>query len=195
MSRSGRLRADLGGIYFNVLFILILAGVYAATGFRPLLVVLALHHLLILHQLLPFVRLDGYYVVSDHAGVPDLFRHIRPVLSRLVLGTAPGPALTALRRRPRALVTAWVLVTVPLLAVCALLLALRLPGVAGIAWDSAGLQSRALTSALRQGAPVAAAVSSLQLLFLTIPLVGLGLTVLRVAGVSGRGRAPRCQGR
>ena len=39
-----------------------------------------------MHQLLPFVRLDGYYILSDLTGVPDLFARIKPTL----LGVLPG---------------------------------------------------------------------------------------------------------
>ncbi len=91
LGRTDRLRCDLGGVYFNVLFILVLFVAFGLTGFTPLLVVAAAQHLVILQQFLPFVRLDGYYVVSDLAGVPDLFRRIRPVLAGLVPGRArPG---------------------------------------------------------------------------------------------------------
>jgi len=40
LSRFGRLRTDLGGIYFNVIFSLAVAGAYFLTGFDPLLLVI-----------------------------------------------------------------------------------------------------------------------------------------------------------
>src|SRR5207248_6221265 len=72
LDRRGRLRTDLGGVYFNVLFTLGTAGAYAITGFSPLLVFLVAAQIETLQQFLPFVRLDGYYVVSDLIGVPNL---------------------------------------------------------------------------------------------------------------------------
>src|SRR5919197_9767 len=72
LSRAGRLRTDLGGVYFNTIFILLTAAAYVATGFEPLLLVIPIQHAEILHQFLPFIRLDGYYIVSDLAGVPDM---------------------------------------------------------------------------------------------------------------------------
>ena len=33
-----------------------------------------------LEQLLPFVRFDGYFILSDLVGVPDLFARIAPVI-------------------------------------------------------------------------------------------------------------------
>jgi putative peptide zinc metalloprotease protein len=35
--QGGRLRTDLGGVYFNVVFMLAVAGAYFATGYEPLL--------------------------------------------------------------------------------------------------------------------------------------------------------------
>ena len=80
LSRAGRLRTDLGGLYFNLIFMLALAGIYAATSAEVLLLVIAVTHLEMLEQLLPFVRFDGYFILSDLAGVPDLFARIAPIL-------------------------------------------------------------------------------------------------------------------
>src|SRR5205085_149310 len=37
LGKAGRLRADMGGMYFNMIFGLAIAGLYALTGFEPLL--------------------------------------------------------------------------------------------------------------------------------------------------------------
>src|SRR4051812_13547058 len=84
LGKAGRLRADLGGVYFNVIFILATAAAYVATGFEPLLIMIPLQHVEIVHQFLPFLRLDGYYIVSDLVGVPDMFSRIGPTLKSLV---------------------------------------------------------------------------------------------------------------
>jgi hypothetical protein len=42
-----------------VIFSLITAGVYYLTGFEWLLILILLQHVEILHQFLPFLRLDG----------------------------------------------------------------------------------------------------------------------------------------
>jgi putative peptide zinc metalloprotease protein len=78
LSRAGRLRTDLGGLYFNAVFMLALAGLYVATSAEVLLLVIAFTHLEMLEQLLPFVRFDGYYILSDVAGVPDPFARVTP---------------------------------------------------------------------------------------------------------------------
>ena len=95
LSRAGRLRTDLGGLYFNLIFILALAGVYSATSAGVLLLVMAITHLEMLEQLLPFVRFDGYFILSDLVGVPDLFARVAPILRNAVSrgpGTRASPA-------------------------------------------------------------------------------------------------------
>jgi putative peptide zinc metalloprotease protein len=60
LGKWGRLRADLGGMYFNSVVALAVAGAYAATGFEPILLLIVLQVFAIVQQSLPFVRLDGY---------------------------------------------------------------------------------------------------------------------------------------
>lgn len=84
LSRAGRLRTDLGGVYFNAVFILACAATYGVTGFEPILAMIVMQHVLVVMQFLPFLRLDGYYIVSDLIGVPDrnLSRNLRRFVSR-----------------------------------------------------------------------------------------------------------------
>ena len=127
LSRAGRLRTDLGGLYFNLIFMLVLAGIYAGTSDELLLLVIALTHLEMLEQLLPFARYDGYYILSDLVGVPDLFARVVPIL-RSVLHRGPAdPRVSGLRRRSRVVVTSWVLIVVPLLTLSLGYLVLHLP--------------------------------------------------------------------
>src|SRR5204863_980622 len=65
LGKKGRLRTDLGGVYFNVLVILTTYGIYAATRQEVVLLLVIVQHIEIVHQLLPIVRLDGYYIVAD----------------------------------------------------------------------------------------------------------------------------------
>jgi putative peptide zinc metalloprotease protein len=120
LSRAGRLRTDLGGLYFNLIFMLALAGIYSATSAEVLLLVIAITHLEMLEQLLPFVRFDGYFILSDLAGVPDLFARIAPILrsalpSRAVPKGRRDPRISGLKPRTRIVVTGWVLCVIPLL--------------------------------------------------------------------------------
>ena len=94
---------------------LALAGIYAATSAEILLLVIALTHLEMLEQLLPFVRFDGYFILSDLIGVPDLFARVVPIVKSALPAGRRDPRVTGLRRRARIVVTGWVLCVIPLL--------------------------------------------------------------------------------
>lgn len=190
LSRRGRLRADLGGVYFNVVFILVMATVYGATAFAPLLVVIVVQHLAIVQQFVPFLRLDGYYVVSDLAGVPDLFTRIRPILGALICGRRPAQALMDLRPRVRSVVIVWVLTTVPLLAGMTVLVVAALPSLLAVGWESVGAQSEVLAKAVGERAPVPALLSGVQIVLLSVPVVGISGLLLRVVRYGRRRRHP-----
>ena len=64
---------------------------------------------------MPIARLDGYFVVADLVGVPDLFGRVGPILTSLLPGRPAGPRVRELRRTARVVVTAWVLVAVPVM--------------------------------------------------------------------------------
>jgi putative peptide zinc metalloprotease protein len=172
LSRGGRLRTDLGGLYFNLFFMLALAGGYAVTSAQVLLLVIAITHLEMLEQLLPFVRFDGYFILSDVVGVPDLFARIAPILRGAVARHPVDPRVTGLRRRARIVVTAWVLCVIPLLAVSLGYLVLRLPQVNRALWRAASRQADLLSTALGGHSYAMAALDAL----------GIALLMLSVAG-------------
>ena len=112
LSRAGRLSTDLGGVYFNLVFVLAMAAIYEATSAAILPVVIALSHLEMLEQLLPFVRFDGYFIVGDLIGVPDLFTRT-----------------AGLRLRSRILVTGWTVCALGFLTLTIGYLLLRFPDI------------------------------------------------------------------
>jgi putative peptide zinc metalloprotease protein len=178
LSRAGRLRTDLGGLYFNLIFMLVLAACYAATSAEVLLLVIAVTHLEMLEQLLPFVRFDGYFILSDLVGVPDLFARVAPVmrgcLSRWPVGSRrhSDPGATGLRRGARIVITAWVLCVVPLLTLILGYLLLYLPDVNRALWQSASHAARLTTGALAGHRYAAAATDA----------IGVALTLASIGG-------------
>ncbi|CAJ63371.1 MULTISPECIES: hypothetical protein [Frankia] len=92
LSRRGRLRTDLGGIYFNGLYALALCGALAVSHAEVLVTAIVLAHLDAARQLAPFVRLDGYYIMGDLAGVPDLFSRMVPALRSALPGRRRPPS-------------------------------------------------------------------------------------------------------
>lgn len=186
LSRSARLRTDLGGVYFNAVFALAAASGYAATGFEPLLVVVILEHLLIACQLLPILRLDGYYLLSDLAGVPDLARWMRPALSKRAPGLLP---------RARAIVRAWTLLCV-VLGVLAVMAGWRYgPALAATERTAVTARIAAFGDAVHRGDAARGAVATIAIAAALISLVGLvamAVTLGRVATAAvGRRRRRR----
>ena len=173
LSRAGRLRTDLGGLYFNAVFMLALAGIYTATSSEVLLLVIAFTHLEMLEQLMPFVRFDGYFILSDLVGVPDLFARIAPVLrSAVSRGRHRDPRVTGLRRSARIAVTAWVLFVIPLLTFGIGYLVLYLPAVNRALWLSASLQAHLMTAAVHGHRYAMAAVDAIGIALVTLSLAG-----------------------
>ncbi|MEX2982349.1 hypothetical protein [Streptomyces sp. C36] len=179
LGRAGRIRADLGGVYFNALFGLGLVALYAATGFTPLLVAILSVHLEMIQQLLPTLRFDGYYIVADLIGIPDLFKYIGPILRRVVLRRPQDERLKALKRWPQIVVAGWVLFLIPALSLQLGLLLINLPQLLRADWDKAGLLLRAATAADDPVLPMTAAC--LQILLLALPIAGLGLMLAQAA--------------
>jgi putative peptide zinc metalloprotease protein len=183
LPRSGRLRTDLGGIYFNAVFVLAMTGVFFGTRFEPLLLVVFLMQVEIVQQLLPFLRLDGYYVLSDIAGVPDLFRRIPGVMRSMIPGRPVEKSVTELKRWVRVLVIAWTLVVVPLLLLNLVLAIVSAPRIFATAWHA----SAGLVYNFERAAPLMKAVDGLQLAFLAVPILGLAVTFLRIGRRAGTG--------
>ncbi|HEU4491117.1 MAG TPA: AAA family ATPase [Jiangellales bacterium] len=178
LDRRSRLRTDLGGIYFNAVTALGLLLAYHATGFAPLVTLAFLVHLEAIQQLLPVIRLDGYYVLGDLVGVPDLFGRVRPVLRSLLPGAELDPRVAELRPRTRRLVTAWVLVVVPLLAAGVVLLLLRLPQLTRQVAEATASYGSATVSAAQHGDLVGVALNAISVVLVAVPL--LGVTALSV---------------
>jgi putative peptide zinc metalloprotease protein len=176
LSRRARLRTDLGGIYFNVVFIGLAIAGYAATGSPVLFITVLLVHIEMLQQLIPIARLDGYYILTDVVGVPDLFGRVRPVIASLLPGR-DGAERLGLRPIVRVAVTVWVLTVIPLLLVILGWVLLRFPQLLDETW--AGLQREwaTLTAAVASVDIALALVSLVSLLLLPLPVLGLVLIV------------------
>jgi putative peptide zinc metalloprotease protein len=181
LSRGGRLRTDLGGVYFNAVFILALAGLYAVTSAPILVLAIAFTHLEMLEQLLPVVRFDGYFILSDLAGVPDLFARITPVLRSLLPAGRRDPRVAGLRRRARIVVTCWVLCVIPLLSLTAGYLLLHLPAINRALWRAASAQARLMTAAAAGHHYAVAALDAAGAALLALSLAGSAYIALGLA--------------
>jgi putative peptide zinc metalloprotease protein len=199
LGRKGRLRADLGGVYFNTIFMLLTAGAYFATGFEALLLLIPIQQLEIAHQLLPFLRLDGYYIVSDLTGVPDILSRIKPTLKSLVPGLETDPRVRELKPWARAVMTIYLLLLVPLMVALFAMMALAAPRVFATAWDALGVTWQHAQQAIDRRQAIESLVSLIQVAALALPPIGLALTLVRasrrVSGGVWRGTETRPRAR
>ena len=180
LSRRGRLRTDLGGVYFNGLFAVAVAGAFVATGFEPLVLVILGQHLIVLQQLIPALRFDGYYVLSDLTGVPDILGRVKPILASLIPGREPSARVTELKAWARRAVVTYVVLLVPALLGLLVLLVVGAPRIFATAYDSAGLQLDRISAAVSDGAVALTALGALQLVTLVLPCAAIALTAVRL---------------
>ncbi len=178
LDRKGRLRVDLGGLYFNALVAVAVTAVWLVTGVDALLLGVATQLLQMLRQLAPMLRADGYHILSDLTGVPDLFAHMRPTLRGLLPRHWGEPS--PLTRKARVLVTTWVLVMVPILVSMMLTAVLLLPRLIATAWASGQVRGRQTVHAAEQADLLSVAAGLLQLLALALPVLGVSYLVLRM---------------
>lgn len=179
VGRTGRLRTDLGGVYFNSIFTLLTALAYFTTRFELLILVMVLQNLEILRQFMPFLRLDGYYVVADVTGVPDIFGRIKPILSSFLPGRPAAPTVTALKTWTRAVVTIWVVITVILLVYLYGVMLVALPRIIATTWSSLGMTCARAGQAWSHGDPLALVVACVQVVLLVVPVAGMGISLGR----------------
>ena len=172
LDKVGRLRTDCGGLYFDAIFTLAIVGAYFLTGFEPLLALALLNQLGALDELSPFVRFDGYYIVSDLTGVPNLYQYIPPVIRSLIPGREADERVKALKPWVRAVITVWVLATVPVLLFGLVMLFYLGPWALAAAWDSFLIQYGEVLGALEGGSITAGVVGVINILALLGPVVG-----------------------
>ena len=191
LDRRGRLRTDLGGIYFNALCIVVLAGAYLLTGWQPLVAVILIEHLLVLHQLPPWLRLDGFYIASDLAGVPDILSRVRPALVGLLPGRPPHPEVLALRPWARRILYGYLVSFVVFVVVAVVPAILLLPRALAASWDAIGSHTSAMGEAAGRWDAIGVLAEALQVALLSLSTVGLALTVAYALARAWKRRAAR----
>ncbi|WP_276108214.1 hypothetical protein [Streptomyces tropicalis] len=189
IGRRGRLRTGFGGVYFNAVFMLALTAGYLLTGQPFFLASVYLAHFEVLEQLMPALRLDGYYILGDLAGVPDLFGKVKPILMSLVPGRRPAEA-AGLKRSARVVVASWVLTMIPLLLAETCYALWNLPRLATTAFRSLAEQLAGTVQAFGEGHPAAGTVGVVGALMLACPMAGgsylAGRVLVRLAGAAVR---------
>src|SRR4051794_40208258 len=171
LGRRGRLRTDLGGLYFNAIVVVLTFAWWYTTQWDALLLLVATQVMQMVHQLMPLLRFDGYHVLADLTGVPDLYHRIKPTLLGLLPHRWFHPQNRVLKPWARAVITAWVLVTVPLLAFMLLAMVTAIPRLLGTAGAVVRDDAARVPDAWRTGGLIDATAQVLQVLAVVLPVM------------------------
>src|SRR3954449_8805796 len=177
LGRAGRIRTDLGGLYFNAVVVVLTFVSWSITGWDALLLVVATQTLQMMQQLMPMLRFDGYHLLADLTGVPDLYHRMRPILLGLLPHRWSHPDNRVLKPWARLVITAWVLVTIPMLAFMLLAMVTSLPRVLGTAWAAVQVDGAAVGDAWHTQAFVDVTAHALQVVAVVLPVLA-GLLIL-----------------
>jgi putative peptide zinc metalloprotease protein len=93
LPRLQRAAVDAGGVYLQCAYVLALGAAYLAWNAAPFLEAMVWTHFLMLHTLNPVLKYDGYWLLTDLAGVSNLHEQIRK---------RAGEAWRAICRKPDA---------------------------------------------------------------------------------------------
>jgi putative peptide zinc metalloprotease protein len=181
LTRGARVRTDLGGLYFHLLTAAAFIAVYAATDYDAFLVAALLIDLDVARQLIPFIRLDGYWVLADLTGIPDLFTHAAPRLRRLFGKHSDGPAAPALRPRVKRIFAAYLVLTVPIIIGLFGYVIWQAPSVVSRA--SAALETRAnlLADASERRELGDGLLAAAEMLLFALPIIGFTCFAIVIA--------------
>jgi putative peptide zinc metalloprotease protein len=179
LGRAGRLRTDLGGLYFNAIMAVATYGLWWLTGWDVLLLIIGAQLIQMIRQLPPLVRFDGYHVLADLTGVPDLFHQIKPTLAGLLPTRWRDPRARALKPWARLVVTLWVLLVVPLMLVMVLATVVSLPRIVASAAASLSHQWSAMLDRFGAGDLVGGLAKLLAVIAVALPVFGIGFMLSR----------------
>jgi len=180
LGRGGRIRTDLGGLYFNAIVAVAIMALWWATGFDALLLVVVTQILQMVRQLIPLVKYDGYHILADATGVPDLFQRIKPTLLGILPWRWGNPESKMLKPWARAVVTVWVLITVPVLLFSTVMMVLSLPRLLATGWAGVVKQQEALAASLSAGDFLGVTLRALAIIVVAVPVLGVLYIVVRL---------------
>src|SRR3954468_22685265 len=179
LPRRDRLRTDLGGVYFHAIVAVITMGIWLVWRVDALLLLVAIQLIEMVKQLSPVIRADGYHILADATGVPDLYAHILPTLRRLLPWRRNETS--ALRGRARLLVTAWVLIVVPVLLSLLFGAIILFPRLVTTAWESGSAIVSRIPDDASSGDVIGVLESLVRLLALALPVLGTVLMSQKLA--------------
>ena len=85
LPRHQRALIDIGGVYFQSVFQLLLLGLYLTNGSPTLLYFFLFNDLIMFRTMNPFLRMDGYWLVADLFGIFNLRQQSTNLIKHYVL--------------------------------------------------------------------------------------------------------------
>jgi putative peptide zinc metalloprotease protein len=181
LGRGARLRTDLGGVYFHLLFALVMTGVAVAVDQPVLFAVAVVIDLEVIYQFLPTARLDGYWAVADALGVPDPLSHARLYVASSLQAPSGASHPPAIRPRPAAALALYLSVSFVLVSAIFALTLADLPQIITRVANLVRHHAHTLhEAAVKHDVLVAAAIAA-QLVLLALVILAVCLLVYRGA--------------
>lgn len=192
LGRWARVRTDLGGFYFHLLFAIGLVAAYLSTGHGFLLLAILFINLDMARQLIPFVRLDGYWLLSDLTGIPDLFTQMGSFMRNAATRSLTEARQVAnLKPWAEKVFVTYLLVTIPVLTFLTVFFITRVPGLIETIFHSLSLKFDMVVDANRAGEATYIALGITEILLLGLQLFGIAYMLSRlgrrIAGALWRG--------
>ena len=174
LGRWARVRTDLGGFYFQFIFALAVFGLYLLTAQEWLLVTVVIIDLLLVRQLIPLVRFDGYWALTDLIGIPDVLAQVKLALRERFRKTRMRTRQADLKPWAGVAFAVYAVFTVPLLAAVVMLLMLRAPAVFSALLSAFLVALDRLGQTVSRGLIGPAAAATGQVLLTAMQAAGLG---------------------
>ena len=171
LGRWARVRTDLGGFYFSLIFALGIMAFSLLFKQEFLFIIVLLIDLDIIFQMMPFVRFDGYWALADLTGIPDFFAQIGPfVRSVLPLPAWRGSKLPNLEPWVKVVFASYIIVTILVLALLMFFMVATAPTTVITTWDVLVAQNAVFVSALSHRNVLGMVLVVVQELILSMPL-------------------------
>ncbi len=188
LNRGQRIRVDLGGMYFDLITIIVLYLAFRFTGYAPLVLMLVLMGFGILEQFTPFMRFDGYYLIADMIGVPEPLSLLGPfVRDHMPWRRGRPKKLPRLRPLARIILALYFVVVITFLVRPGLIMAVAGGQILALLPQTGLLRWSQFVDAWRSHSLVPGIAATLQLVFWALIPLGLALFVLGLLRLFARG--------
>jgi outer membrane lipoprotein-sorting protein len=173
LGRWARVRTDLGGVYFHLIVALGLIVLSAIAGIEFLLAAVLLINVQVIRQFLPLGRFDGYWMLADLTGIPDLFSQMGPFLrGALPVLRSKGGKLPDLKPWVKAVFAIYTITTIPVLVYLFYLMIWGLPRFLATTGDALLTQTGITSAAWSHGDSLIIGLSGIQMVLLALPALG-----------------------